>query len=521
MHTQRSARDSEFEAASRSYRDGNLRDAADAFARIVASDPEHHDAVRHLGLIAHRIGNHDQAAELLSQAILIKPDFAAAFADLALVLRALGRHEYALKALETAIAMGSCTANAFGDLAELHEALGRHDDAARARRMALKLPARNQSSAPVRADIPAHWRQVQLVLIEPDNYPHMAGLADLVAAFRSAFAELGVHAEIVRNKLSTDRMNIVFGAHLIDGRVVAEGLPANTVLVNLEQLRGNNLKARSSYADLLRRFAVWDHSERNIAELKALAGTSRVHRIGIGFAPGMQTIAPQAEQTTDVLFYGSLNERRRAILKALEEAGLRVQCLYGVYGAERDQAIAGAKVVLNIHFYADSIHEIVRTSHLLANRKAVVCECNADTEIDEDIRQAVAAVRYDQLAETCIALVRDDARRRELEQAGFAIFSRRSQAAMLAEAIAETSPPLPRTINLGSGKAWSPSCLNIDIDPKWEPDLLADVSDPAWVGRAFVSSRFGVQRLLPESFDTIVTTDVLEHVPNLPAFMTS
>ena len=152
----------------------------------------------------------------------------------------------------------------------------------------------------------------------------------------------------------------------------------------------------------------------------------------------MQSIAPALEQPTDVLFYGSINDRRRAILSALQQAGMRVRCLYGVYGAERDRAIAEAKVVLNVHFYEDSIHEIVRTSHLLANRKAVVCECNADTEIDDDMRRAVVAKPYGELVATCIALVRDNTRRWQVERQGFEVFSRRSQSAMLAQAIAET-----------------------------------------------------------------------------------
>ena len=198
-----------------------------------------------------------------------------------------------------------------------------------------------------------------------------------------------------------------------------------------------------------------------------------------------------------------------------------MRCLYGVYGAERDRAIAEAKVVLNVHFYEDSIHEIVRTSHLLANGKAVVCECNPATEIDEDIRQAVVARPYGELVEACVALLADEPRRREVERQGLEIFSRRCQAAMLAEAIAATSPPLPRMINLGSGKSWTPAYLNIDVDPKWDPDLLADISDPQWLDKAFVCPRFGVQRLSRGGFDVIVTNDVLEHIPDLPAFMTS
>ncbi len=541
MDTLLAVPDADFEEATRCYRAGDYKVAADLFARIVAADPAHYESVRHMGLIAHRIGNHEQAAELISQAILLNPNSADAFADLAQVLRALGRPQYALRALETAVAMGLRTAQAFTDLGDLLQALGRHEDAARAYRGALdgeRPPARTSAQgaerpaepAPPRVDLrrmleqrplPEHWRRVSLVVIEPDGYPHAAALGDLVASFQGAFSELGATAEIVRNKVSEQGINLVFGAHLIGTRAVAESLPPNAVLVNLEQLRGNKLEAGSIYGDLMGRLAVWDHSPRNMAELRRLTGNPHIHRIGIGFSPAMRSIAAAAEQTTDVLFYGSLNDRRRAILKALQQAGLRVRHLFGVYGAERDRAIAEAKVVLNVHFYEDSIHEIVRTSHLLANGKAVVCECNADTEIDDDMRRALVAVPYEGLVAACIGLVKDDARRREVERTGLELFSRRSQAALLADAIAATSPPLPRMINLGSGKAWSPNYLNIDIDPKWGPDLLADISDPQWLGRAFLSRRFGVQRLSPESFDTIVTMDVIEHVPALTAFMTS
>ena len=398
----------DFDIASRCLREGNLEEAVDIFARIFAADPTHSESVRHLGLIAHRIGNHDQAAELIAQAILIDPDCAEAFADLASVLRTLGRHEFADKALATAAAMG-------------------HRGAAL------------DAATPEKREIPDRWRQVQLAIVEPDNYPHAAGLSELANSFRHAFVELGSRANVMRNTFSSQGVNVVFGAHLIDTPALAERLPANSVLVNLEQLRGSRLEAQPVYRGLLRRLPVWDHSQRNIVELRALTGNERVHRIGIGFVAQMQCIAPALEQTTDVLFYGSINDRRRAILSSLQQAGMRVRCLYGVYGAERDRAIAEAKVVLNVHFYEDSIHEIVRTSHLLANRKAVVCECNADTEIDDDMRQAVVAKPYGELVEACMALVRDNARRWEVERQGFEVFSRRSQSAMLAQAIAETS----------------------------------------------------------------------------------
>jgi hypothetical protein len=98
-----------------------------------------------------------------------------------------------------------------------------------------------------------------------------------------------------------------------------------------------------------------------------------------------------------------------------------VKHLFSVYGSERDAAIADAKIVLNMHFYEDSIHEIVRTSYLLANSKAVVSECGPDTEIDDDIRQAMVAVPYRDIVQSCVALINDEPRRRALERKAFEI----------------------------------------------------------------------------------------------------
>jgi SAM-dependent methyltransferase len=236
--------------------------------------------------------------------------------------------------------------------------------------------------------------------------------------------------------------------------------------------------------------------------------------------PTLTRIAPAARQDVDVLFYGVVNERRRAILDALAAAGLVVKALPGIYGAERDAWIARSKLVLNVHYYDDKVHELVRTSYLLANRKAVVSECDDDTEIDADVREALVAVAYDKLVEACVALARDDARRHAIEQAGFEIFCRRNQAALLADLLPALSRPLPRRINLGSGKTFDPVRLNIDIDAKWQPDILGDISAPAGLRQIFFSPRFGLVRLEPGQFDEITTLDVLEHVPDLVALMT-
>ena len=364
---------------------------------------------------------------------------------------------------------------------------------------------------------PRLFERVRVVAIQLPNYAHSAAFDELVESFVQAFEALGAQTDSAINQpLIGEGINLVFGAHLLAPTIT---LPPNSIIVNLEQMR-DGLFAQPHYLQLLKRHPVLDYSPRNVARLRQQTDNAHVHAFEIGTMPALSRIASVAQKDVDVLFYGSINERRRAILDALGAAGLVVKALFGVYGAERDAWIARSKIVLNVHFYEDQIHELVRTSYLLANRKLVVSECEDVTEIDAEVRQSLVAVPYGKLVDTCIELVRDEPRRLALEHAGFECFSRRNQAELLKPLLAQLSMPLPRRINLGSGKAYDPDRLNIDVDPKWQPDILGDISKPFGLKQIFFSPKFGLARLDSGEFDEITAMDVLEHVPDLVALMT-
>lgn len=438
---------------------GLITDGAQATA---TTPPSALDLLK-LGLDNARMGRLNAAADVLAQSILKDPLSADAHDALATVLLALDNVEYACKAKAKAVGLGNNSAADWELLGDMFVALGQADDAAQAFGTALALrptgspdlerklhivaaassfaaPAANAIAIPT--DIPAAWHSVNLVTIEPDGNPHTASFHDLVSSFDSALRALGITVRIRKNEVGVEGVNLLIGAHLITSPESADRIPPNTVIVNLEQLRGFNIGARPVYASLMRRLAVWDYSPRNIAQIKSLMRTPYVSRFKIGYTPEMTRCRPQAP-TTDVLFYGSLNDRRTAVLKGLHEAGLNVKHLFSVYDAERDIAIVDAKIVLNMHYYEDSLHEIGRTSYLLANSKAIVSECGPDTEIEDDIREAMIAVPYKDIVASCVALINDEPRRLALEQKAFEIFSKRSQADMLHDAIvATTFPPI-------------------------------------------------------------------------------
>jgi hypothetical protein len=166
---------------------------------------------------------------------------------------------------------------------------------------------------------------------------------------------------------------------------------------------------------------------------------ARVKYVPIGYVEPMTRIAEQEEEDIDVLFYGSMNPRRQKILDELRLRGLNVAAVFGVYGQERDALIGRAKLVLNIRLYESDIFEIVRVSYLLANRKAIVSEYSDNTDIEDDMRTAVALAPYEKIVDVCVDLLANQQKRRDLGRQGFHLMSARAEAPYLDAAMkAET-----------------------------------------------------------------------------------
>ncbi len=233
---------------------------------------------------------------------------------------------------------------------------------------------------------------------------------------------------------------ILLGLHLL-APAVALRLPAGTIIYNLEQIRPGAWAAERRYLDLLARHTIWDIDAANVEAIRQATGNRNVHHVPLGYVPQLTRISTAPSQDIDVLFYGSITPRRKAIVEAIAATGMVMHVAFGVYGNERDALIARAKVVLCLHAHEGWGFEIVRTAWLLANRKAVVCEANAPIDIAADLRGAVRGVPYTQLVDACRALVHDAAARVSLEQAGWAAFSARDEAAILRAALAARAAP--------------------------------------------------------------------------------
>jgi hypothetical protein len=283
----------------------------------------------------------------------------------------------------------------------------------------------------------------QITVIEPPGYPHIGALAELVNLVAHGLADLTGNAPpIARNAAGPNRRIIMFGAHLLTPEVWAaarEGLPVGDKIIvyNTEQLDPTVAWFNETYFGVLKdpKVVVWDYSPRNVATLKSLGVEAR--HVPIGYHRALTRIPARLLEDVDVFFYGSINERRQKVLTQIGEAGLAVDAVFGVYGAERDMMAARSKIVLNMHFYETNIFEEVRVAYLLANRKFVLAEVNdVDDLPDPELLNGIYAATYDNLADACVtALALDGQERFRIACAGWEWIMRRDEVAILREAL--------------------------------------------------------------------------------------
>jgi hypothetical protein len=272
--------------------------------------------------------------------------------------------------------------------------------------------------------------------VSPAGYPHSHAFDEIAIGLHHGFEALGYRAPIVRKVEDVEGTPIVVGGNLLgifgDTQAIAEQLPADTVVYNLEQIDTDSVWLTDQYIDVLKRFRVWDYSPSNAERLRGM-GVPVEGVCRIGFVPEFSQIDQSAGEDIDVLFYGALNPRRQAVLDELEKRGLNVVVAVNCFGEARDRLVARSKVVLNIHYYEAKVLEMVRISYLLANGQCVVSEVGADRHEEAVFEEAIAFSSYEDLVERCVELVENASARKAYGRRAKSLFSSMHQAHFLAE----------------------------------------------------------------------------------------
>ncbi len=108
---------------------GELAAAERLYRSILASKPNHFDALHLLGVIEHQKGRYREAERLIGRALKINPQSAAAHVNHGLALQALDRHEDALASYDRALALKPEDASVLNNRGTVLQALKRPEDA--------------------------------------------------------------------------------------------------------------------------------------------------------------------------------------------------------------------------------------------------------------------------------------------------------------------------------------------------------------------------------------------------------
>lgn len=180
------------------------------------------------------------------------------------------------------------------------------------------------------------------------------------------------------------------------GQQVLGRLPRHYVVYQLEQLSASRFGRSRAYADcLFGALQCWEYTHGNdahytthpvfVAARRAARNAPHAttfHRMPVPLLPAADSpfhpLPPEDEPRVDVLFYGTSNTRRRAILTGMHRMllhhGYRMRCLCGTHDDALYAWIRRARVVLHLNYYRESSLASYRLNECLAHERVVVAE---------------------------------------------------------------------------------------------------------------------------------------------------
>jgi len=202
--------------------------------------------------------------------------------------------------------------------------------------------------------------------------PYRLVFAELVNVLSYGLRELGHEVRCTTFPLERTR-NIILAPHLLMASPEGEAWrpPPGTIVYNFEP-HCSHLFLRSLRMLSAPGVIPWDYAVSTTAALRALGMTDAQH-VPFAWAPCLLSL-PKVERDLDVVFIGSRSERREALIKELQGMGVTVHAAFGLFGDPRDRMYARARVVLNVHYWADAPNEDLRILFAAANGLCVCSE---------------------------------------------------------------------------------------------------------------------------------------------------
>ncbi len=368
---------------------------------------------------------------------------------------------------------------------------------------------------------------INVCLLQPPGYIHALALLEAAEYVTEKSILAGYQTSLNKNRLLSCGLNIVFGAHISPQGSLA--YPPNTVIFNTEQIPEKSAWINSQYKNCLDRHFVWDYSQFNLAAL----GHERAQQINFYHAEKLRRIVPDQQPGYDLIFYGSMNDRRKKIIEKLRSRGLKILTVFGLYGPERDALLGKARAVLNLHFYESQIFQQIRAFYALSNGIPVISENFPEASAPPIYGEVIFTPAREPFEDFVLNLLAHNERFEQTAREKISRFHASKDNAEFDQTLEKTidavlgkqspevavKPPAPSRINLGCGNDYRPDYLNIDVDPNTNPDVIVDLSALLELPVSVPSPIYGTVTFAENQIDEIIAVNVLEQVQQLPQLM--
>lgn len=255
---------------------------------------------------------------------------------------------------------------------------------------------------------------VNVVEINP-HAPRPFVFTETALCLQESIQRAGFMSNLYVNQADPRALSLVIGAVPPLLGPLQQLDPRKTIIFNLEQLASNSALTGADYRRWLRTWVVADYHSANIEHLKRENGDAQ-EALELPVVPGKAVVfRPELadDKSVDVLFFGTLTERRALIVRQLEEAGMTVEIVAGSYARELTPAIRRARIVLHVHFYSTGLFPVTRFLQPVASGVPIVCETSAVSSRSDWRRSGILFAQYDGLVEACRDLLLSPGEREE------------------------------------------------------------------------------------------------------------
>ncbi|HEY3897058.1 MAG TPA: tetratricopeptide repeat protein [Chthoniobacter sp.] len=128
-----------FDLAVQYHQAGRLAEAEGIYRQILGVEPNHADALHHLGIIAQQVGRYEASGEFIQRSLALKEDNFVAYSNLGVACFAMGQIDKAIAAYRQAIELQPLFAQAHSNLGDALQTIGEYEEAIAACRRALEL----------------------------------------------------------------------------------------------------------------------------------------------------------------------------------------------------------------------------------------------------------------------------------------------------------------------------------------------------------------------------------------------